>query len=806
MTTGLIKADLHLHSAYSNRPSEWFLKKLGASESYSDTEYLYNMSIQRGMDFVTITDHNEIKGSFELAKKYPENAISGVESTVYFPEDGCKVHILVYDLDLQQFKRIQEIRTNIYEFRDYIKNENLAYSVAHATYSVNGKLSKEHLEKLILLFDVFEVRNGSRSELHNNSWWEILGSLTKKEIDILYSKHKIEPISSDPWIKGFTGGSDDHAGLFVGKTFTITKAENKKEFLECLKDKQSMASGRINNFQGLVFAVYKIACDFARQKNKSFEKSSLRNITDMIFENSKLSLRDKIKISKMKSKKKNAIYHTLAELVESVQATDKNNVDERLDLIYDKITESTDEIFKILLKSFDKGLSDLNIVKMAKSASSVIPGIFITMPFFTSFKHMYAGRDIISGLKTELNIENKKSTKKILWFTDTINDLNGVSVTLKTIAQKAVANDIDIKFIASLKEKEVPEDLPASIKIIPAIHDVKMPYYDHLKIKVPSLLQLLKYAYEYNPDEIYISTPGPVGAAGLLITNLLNIKCKGIYHTDFTGEIEEIAGDEEVTKIVDTYVNWFFSRVDKILVPTTDYMNKLSEKGFERFNLDYFIRGIDVNVFKPFGETQTGSPLRLLYVGRVSQDKNIDFLIEVFEKLQSKLKNVKFEIVGDGPYFNRLYKKTKKNKNIKLTGKVSYEALPEIYNSADLFVFPSITDTFGMAVLEAQACGIPAIVSDKGGPREIIEDAKTGYSVPVSHAEWVDKIKDIAYMRDNDTAEFNKLKINARNRVNEKFNLDNVINDLTKPEAYQTYSEAKEPAKTTYMAKKLIAS
>ena len=136
------------------------------------------MARKRGMDFVTVTDHNRIKASLELVKKHPKHCFTGVESTVYFPEDNCKVHVLIYGLDREQFIKIQKKRLNIYKLRDYLMQEDLACVVAHATYSVNGKLTLEHLEKLILLFNNFEGRNGSRSVLNNEVLTKVLKELT----------------------------------------------------------------------------------------------------------------------------------------------------------------------------------------------------------------------------------------------------------------------------------------------------------------------------------------------------------------------------------------------------------------------------------------------------------------------------------------------------------------------------------------------------------------------------------------------------------------------------------------------------
>ena len=107
------KADLHVHSKYSNHPSEWFLQRLGASESYTEPEFIYRSAKEKGMDFVTVTDHNRIEASLLLKEKYPNECFTGVESTAYFPEDGCKVHILIYGFDERKFAEIQGLRKNI---------------------------------------------------------------------------------------------------------------------------------------------------------------------------------------------------------------------------------------------------------------------------------------------------------------------------------------------------------------------------------------------------------------------------------------------------------------------------------------------------------------------------------------------------------------------------------------------------------------------------------------------------------------------------------------------------------------------
>ena len=154
------KVDLHVHSKYSDRPSEWILRRIGAPESFVEPHAIYRTARQRGMQFVTISDHNCIDGALEIAH-LPGTFLSS-EITTYFPEDGCKIHCLVSGVSEEQFREIQQLRDNIYDFQSYVREQDIAYSVAHPLFRVNDQLTIEHFEKLMLLFNRFEGVNGTR--------------------------------------------------------------------------------------------------------------------------------------------------------------------------------------------------------------------------------------------------------------------------------------------------------------------------------------------------------------------------------------------------------------------------------------------------------------------------------------------------------------------------------------------------------------------------------------------------------------------------------------------------------------------
>ena len=448
----MAKADLHVHSKYSGRPSEWFLKKIGTNESYSEPEAIYASALSHGMDFVAITDHNAIDGALLLKEKYGERVIPGVEATTYFPEDGCKVHLLIYGIGRKEYEDIQKLRENIFSIREYIRGNNLAHSVAHATYSVNKKLTIEHLEKLILLFDVFEGINGARGEKGNDTWMSSLKALTPEKIEQLKRKHNIEPFSSTPWIKGFTGGSDDHAAMFIGRTYTSTAAGSAAEFVERLKKKETVADGRHNDYKTFAFILYKVLYDFSRTKSPKISGTLISQITDLIYEQKKMNFANILKLKKIRFwNKKGNLDYQITELVEAAKNNNELPVEQKLDLVFGKICDISDLMLKNFTESIKKGIEHGDVSGLIKNFSSAIPAVFMLAPFFSTLNHMNQDRELLNSLRTAFLGKKRDKPEKILWFTDTLTDLNGVSVTLMKIAGKS---ENTLQIVTSMKELE----------------------------------------------------------------------------------------------------------------------------------------------------------------------------------------------------------------------------------------------------------------------------------------------------------------------------------------------------------------
>ncbi len=784
-------ADLHVHSTYSKHPSEWFLQRIGTQESYTPIEDVYRIAKERGMNYVTLTDHNTIDGAMRLKELHPDDSFVSAEITTYFPENGCKVHVLAYDITQDEFAGISSARANIYDLRDYLKQNNIACSVAHATYSVNGKLTIETLEKLILLFDVFEGINGARNQSYNRAWVRALHNLTPGHIDRLYNKYGIEPWSNDPWIKGFTGGSDDHAGLFAGETYTLAHDCTIKELIDSIRNKETFASGRSSNHKSLAFAIYKIAYDFSKERASHNGGGLWYLINAMLFENRQLGWKNWLAMQRMKLKKDSddrIMVRFFGDLLESCTNKTGLTVDAQIDRIYNNISELSDDFLSMIFKSLEKDLRKGNTSRLVKNFSAALPAVFLSAPFFTAIRYLYLDRDLFKELRQRFDRKEQQGEKKILWFSDTLTDLNGVSVTMQSLARAAHKDGRPMKLVTSLPEEEMPENMPPSVLNLPCIHTYAPDFYQTCTLRLPSVLRAIDMISQENPDEIVISTPGPVGLVGLLASRLMDINCTGIYHTDFTRQSDYFIGDEWVSNVTETYTRWFYRLMDEIRVPTQQYISILSRRGFDAAKMKIFKRGVD-SEFHMASEAEQNqirtryglnrNDMVLIYAGRVGKEKNIAMLTRIYKKLCQSSDRIHLLIVGDGPELEWLKKEMKDYPKAVFTGRKDRNELPAFFSASDLFVFPSTTDTFGMVILEAQACGTPALVTNVGGPQEIIKDGTTGFVLPPTDpSAWVAQALKLTAIKLESPGEYMKMKKNIESLSHRDFRWGQILDEM----------------------------
>lgn len=401
-----------------------------------------------------------------------------------------------------------------------------------------------------------------------------------------------------------------------------------------------------------------------------------------------------------------------------------------------------------------------------------------------------------------------KSKKRIIWFTDTISDLNGVSVTLRNIGWLSHRRGDDITMVSSLCDNEIDDSLPPNlINFKPLIH-FSIPHYETLTAKIPNPFSFLTLLLKKRPDEVFISTPSFVGLFALIFAKILGIQATAIYHTDFSVLVYNILNKKGLHYyFIDIFTKQFYLNADRILVPSDKYIEILKTRGYPADRMSIFHRGIDTNMFRPdvsdrsllaqYGLEPTET--HLLFSGRISEDKKISYLIESVRPIIKENNTINLVFAGAGPDLDKFKDRFKDEKNIHFLGQLKNSELASLYAAVDLFVFPSEMDTFGMAVLEAQACGIPAIVSNVGGPQNIIKDRETGFVLSAADDnmhQWSTTIRTITEWIAARDFRYLNLCSNARDRVLKHFDfykiLDNYVSVETSAAVFnQTEEEAR---------------
>ncbi len=324
---------------------------------------------------------------------------------------------------------------------------------------------------------------------------------------------------------------------------------------------------------------------------------------------------------------------------------------------------------------------------------------------------------------------------RVCLFTDTLGDVNGVSRFIRNVAEQAEGAGRDLRVVTST-QFEVPARKNI-VKFRPIVAG-KMPKYENLEFVIPPARKMLRYVRAARPDAIHISTPGPVGSVGWWAARRLGIPVLGVYHTDFPAYIDYLFGDDAMTWGCARWMSFFYGPFERVFTRSADYRGSLVRLGIEDSRIVRLLPGIDTSLFDPRFRDEgiwdrLGVPpgVKVIYCGRVSVEKNLPDLRKLWPEARRLCGEVAAQlvVVGDGPYRETMQRELAGTDAYFLGFKHGRE-LSTIYASSDLFVFPSTTDTLGQVVMESQCSGLPVIVTDQGGPKEVVRSGVTGLVLP----------------------------------------------------------------------------
>ncbi len=726
------KCDMHVHSSASRQSARWILRTLKAPESFTPPELIYHLAKKRGMDFVTLTDVNTIEGVLQISD-LPGVFLSEEISTL-LPESKKPVHVLAYDISVEQHEKITIMRDNAFQLIEYLADQGIVHSLAHPFYFAGEDLSSGEWKDLMSRMMLVEGRNGSRAI------WENQASLQLAKL-----------LKGDSF-KGFTAGSDDHCGRFIARTWTEVASDGTyKGFLANVAAGRGQLQGDHGSAVKSAYAVYSIAYSFYRDRlmSKSVPTAATIAVDNFLSPSTKDEPEEPTLwhkadflfhhlLKKAKGNSSNFENFLADELIEigkdlnlrkGSPEMEKEGIEERT---YEILNRLTNSLLRRSSELLAEKLSNGKVIEAFESFTAMIPILLLNIPFPVTYMDRRRGRDQVNRICSELGADSPAARRsgKRAWVTDTITDLNGVSRTIQKFGMLSLKSDHELAIIAC-QEKAV--SFPGWVVNFKPIKEFSLPDYPTKKFSLPPLLEMLRFFEESDFELIYISTPGPLGFAALGIAKLLGIPTVSIYHTDWPRHANDIVEDSRIAEMISAGTGWVYSLSELVMVPSRYYMDDLEALGVPRSKMSHFPRGTDHEAFSPEWRTEnfmsrfggSTNSLKLLYTGRISREKDLDVLAEAFLEVRREFPGVELFLAGDGPYIRELGKALL-GKGGYFCGTLEGEDFSRVCASCDIFVFPSTKDTYGNSVLEAQASGIPCIVTDKGGPQEIIIPGKTG--------------------------------------------------------------------------------
>ncbi|WP_019584139.1 glycosyltransferase family 1 protein [Thioalkalivibrio sp. ALE16] len=316
-------------------------------------------------------------------------------------------------------------------------------------------------------------------------------------------------------------------------------------------------------------------------------------------------------------------------------------------------------------------------------------------------------------------------------------EVNGVAHTLARLVEGMRERGHRVQVARPRQPGEVARPCGAGDESVACDHllaGLPLPGYSGLRMGLPARRRLQALWSEDRPDAVYIATEGPLGHAALRAARRLGIPVASGFHTHFDG-YARYYGVGWLTPLVRAVLRRFHNRCDVTLAPTGALAHTLAAQGFQRVRV--MARGVDTRRFTPARRSSrlrqqwgaaTATPV-VLYVGRLAPEKNLALVVDAFRAIQAARPDARLVVVGDGPSRTEL---ERANPDAIFTGQQVGQALAQHYASADLFLFPSTSETFGNVVIEAMASGLPVLAFDSAAAHEHVTSGVSGARVPLT--------------------------------------------------------------------------
>jgi glycosyltransferase involved in cell wall biosynthesis/predicted metal-dependent phosphoesterase TrpH len=709
------RADMHVHSTASELSKLGIQRSLSLPECATPPEEVYELAKRRGMDFVTITDHDTIEGALAIAH-LPDTFISE-EFTVWFAGEPQAVHILCYGITPEDHEWLQAHNDSVENCAAYLQEHGITTALAHPFYAVEAPLTARHRRRLAQLFPIWETRNGSRAKELNLPAF------------VYIETHGGTAI----------GGSDDHAGIDIGRTFTETpSAATPQEFLAHVHAGHAEAHGAQGSaakwtHAAMALAIRSLAPDTdtdTAQSGRGPNPEAVFQIVERVMregdvrrgragadlgpDDARALLR-----SWLVSMNLGIDEATLLKLLQEGELSHPDLCRRARRIHERKLAQAVHEI----VADPEATARDLG-----RHATALFDACIPAIP--------YAAAAAFLGREKYKLTRSDGDRPRVALVADGLGGMHGVTHTIQQIRERGVPG-YEVEVIGT--DCDVDRRLSA-------VAEIDIPFYLGLQVGVPSLPAIVETLAEGRYDLVHLTSPGPSGIGAWLLARVLDLPVIGSYHTELAAYAGLRSGAAQVEAIAGAALGAFYGACDVVLSPSPASDERLAELGIASTKVARWDRGVDLDRFDPrLREAEMfGGKVNVMYCGRLTKEKGVDLLADAFLRARDEDPRLHLVLAGGGPEEGVLRERL--GDHATFLGWLSGTDLPRAYASADAFLFASRTDTFGQVILEAQASGLPVVAVAEGGPTSLIVNGETGLLAEPSAEALAEALLSVARM------------------------------------------------------------
>jgi glycosyltransferase involved in cell wall biosynthesis/predicted metal-dependent phosphoesterase TrpH len=681
---------MHCHSTASQLSRLGVQRSLGLPECATPPEEVYELAKRRGMDFVTITDHDTIAGCLELDGR-PDCFVSE-ELTARFAGEPQAVHVLCYGITPGDHEWLQAHSGDVEACAAYLHENGIASALAHPFFNVAAPLTPRHRRRLAELFPIWEVRNGSRAaELNMPA--------------VVYIE-----------TRGGTGigGSDDHAGVDIGRTFTEVSAavRSPEEFLQCLRAGDAVAGGEQGSAAKWTHAAMALATRALGEEEaapvEGPDPAAVLKMAERVIREGAVR-EGKVAADIGPDDARCLLEAWLGgmgldlrgrELIAYLQRDDFSHAD-----LYRRACRIHD---RRLRTAIDDGTAALARGDYPAAVNGLFAALVPAVPYAPSTAFLGAEKAKLRRRESE--------PRRVALIADGIGTMHGVTHTIEQIRERGVPGfEIDV----------IGTD-PGVDRRLPAAAELEIPFYEGMRLGVPGLPDLVEVLAEGSYDLVHVTAPGPAGIAATLLGRVTGVPQLASYHTELAAYAGLRSGNDGLEALARIGLGAFYGAPRIVLSPSPSADASLVSLGTEPARIRRWERGVDLSRFDPVKADGSAYPgeIKVLYAGRLTHEKGVELLAESFLRAHRADPRLHLLLAGGGPEEDWL--RARFGEHATFLGWLGGEDLARAYASADIFLFASTTDTYGQVIIEAAASGLPVVAVAEGGPAALIENRHTG--------------------------------------------------------------------------------